>query len=220
MLIKETIKNMLPRFLLEAISAHSRMKQQELISKKNSDGIKELLKGSRPIKLELGAGDRSMEGWISVDMCDNCALNLDLTAPIPFPDNSVSMIYSSHVLEHFTYSELIKLIGECLRVLKPGGVFSASVPHARIYLNAYHDPDKFNPETYCRYKAAYNYNSKIDYVNYMAYMDGHHKYMFDEENIIVILKKAGFKHVMLRDFDKTLDLEVRNYQSIYVQAEK
>jgi len=51
-------------------------------------------------------------------------------------------------------------------------------------------------------------------------MDGHHKYMFDEENIIVILKKAGFKHVMLRDFDKTLDLEVRNFQSIYVKAEK
>ena len=54
----------------------------------------------------------------------------------------------------------------------------------------------------------------------MAYMDGHHKYMFDEENIVVILEKVGFKHVMLRDFDKTLDLEVRDFQSIYVKAEK
>lgn len=220
MSIKETIKNTMPKFIFEAINERNRLKHQELTSKKNSDGIKELLKGSRPIKLELGAGDRSMEGWTSVDMNDNCALNLDLTAPIPFPDNSVGMIYSCHVLEHFKYTELIKLLEECLRILKPGGSFSASVPNARIYLNAYHDPDNFNPGIYCRYKPAYNFNSKIDYVNYMAYMDGHHKHMFDEENIIVILEKVGFKHVMLRDFDKTLDLEVRDFQSIYVKAEK
>lgn len=218
--VKEIIKNMLPKFIFEAVSAHNRLKHQELTSKKNSDGIKELLKGSRPIRLELGAGDRRMEGWTSVDMNDNCELNLDLTAPIPFPDNSVSMIYSCHVLEHFKYSELIKLLEECLRILKPGGSFSASVPNARIYIEAYHSPDNFNPDLYCRHTPAYNYNSKIDYVNYMAYMDGHHQYMFDEENIVVILGKVGFKHVMLRDFDKTLDLEVRDFQSIYVKAEK
>jgi predicted SAM-dependent methyltransferase len=161
-----------------------------------------------------------MDGWTSVDMNDNCALTLNLTAPIPFPDNSVNMIYSSHVLEHFKYPELIKLLEECLRILKPGGSFSASVPNARIYLEAYYNPEGFNAEKFCGHKPAYHYNSKIDYVNYMAYMDGHHKYMFDEENIVVILERAGFKHVGLRDFDKTLDFEVRDFQSIYVQGEK
>lgn len=220
MSIKEVIKKIMPCFVLEAISAYLGMKHRNVISKRNSVVINNLLKGSDPIKLELGAGGRSMDGWISVDMNDNCALNLDLAAPIPFPDNSVNMIYSSHVLEHFNYTELIKLLEQCQRILKPGGTFSASVPNARIYLNAYHNPEDFNPEIYCRHKQAYNYNSKIDYVNYMAYMDGHHKYMFDEENIIVILNKAGFKNVRLRDFNKALDLEVRDFQSIYVQAEK
>jgi predicted SAM-dependent methyltransferase len=220
MSIKEAIKKILPCFVLEAISAHKRMKHRELISTRNSEVIKELLKGSRPIKLELGAGDRSMEGWTSVDMNDNCALNLDLTEPIPFPDNSVSMIYSSHVLEHFKYTELIKLIEECLRILKPGGLFSASVPNARIYLNAYHDPDNFKPEIFCRYKPAYHYNSKIDYVNYMAYMDGHHQYMFDEENLLEVIKRAGFRNAELRDFDEVLDLEARDFQTIYVKARK
>ncbi len=220
MSVKENIINMLPRFVMEALKAHNRLKHEQLISRKNSDCIKELLKGSKPIKLELGAGDRSMEGWTSVDMNSNCALNLNLTASIPFPDNCVSMIYSSHVLEHFTYPELTFLLKECLRILKPGGTFSASVPNARIYLEAYYSPANFRPDIFCRHTPAYNYNSKIDYVNYMAYMDNHHKYMFDEENIIVILEKAGFNHVMLRDFDKSLDLGVRNFQSIYVKAEK
>lgn len=196
------------------------MEKYLLISKRNSKVIKELLKGSRPIKLELGAEDRRMDGWTSVDMNDKCALNLDLTVPLPFPDNSVSMIYSSHVLEHFKITELFNLLNECKRILRPDGIFSASVPNARIYIEAYHSPENFNPDLFCRYKPAYNFNSKIDYVNYISYMDGHHKYMFDEENIVVILKKAGFRNVRLRDFDKTLDLEVRDYQSIYVQGEK
>jgi hypothetical protein len=51
-------------------------------------------------------------------------------------------------------------------------------------------------------------------------MDGHHSYMFDEENLLEVLKKAGFSNVALRYFDKGLDLESRDFQSIYVEAEK
>ncbi len=217
---KETIKKMLPRFVREAINLHNRIRHQGLISKRNSEIIKELLRGAMPIKLDLGAGDRKMEGWTSVDRNGKCVLNLDLAAPMPFPDNSVSIIYSSHVLEHFNISELFALLNECKRILKVGGIFSAAVPNARIYIEAYQSPKDFKPEFFCRYKPAYNFNSKIDYINHMAYMDGHHKYMFDEGNLVVILKKAGFKQVRLRGFDKSLDLVARDYQSIYVQAVK
>lgn len=214
------IEKIIPEGIVGFINSWREVINRRAIGRQNSEKIKELLNGTSPIKLELGAGDRNMEGWVSVDRSDNCELNLDLTEPIPFPDNSVSMVYSSHVLEHFTYPELIKLLEECLRILKSGGTFSASVPNARIYIEAYHSPDNFNPDLYCRHTPAYNYNSKIDYLNYMAYMDGHHKYMFDEENIIAILKKTGFRNVRLRSFDKTLDLEVRDFQTIYIQAEK
>lgn len=98
-------------------------------------------------------------------MCEGCDLILDLTKPIPFPDNSVEKIYSSHVLEHFYYNDLLKLLSECRRVLKPSGVFSASVPNARIYIEAYAKPESFDPAIYCRYAPAYNYNSKIDFLN-------------------------------------------------------
>jgi predicted SAM-dependent methyltransferase len=221
-IIKKIAKKVLPYRLIDTIVViqqhNEKVKRKRFVTEKK---IEALLKSSLPINLELGAGqDRGIEGWTSVDMNDKCDLNLDLTRPLPFPNNSVNIIYFSHVLEHFKYSDLVKLLGECLRILKPGGKFSAAVPNARIYIEAYHDPDNFNPDLFCRYKPAYNFNSKIDYVNYMAYMDGHHQYMFDEENIIVILKNVGFREVKLRDFDKTLDLEVRDFQSIYVQAEK
>ena len=209
------------RFFIK-IQQHEYAKRQAVaIAEKNRREIEFLMRSPLPIKLELGAGvNRGLPGWTYIDANDQCDFVLDLSQPLPFPDNFVDIIYSSHLLEHFKYTDLISFLTECVRILKPGGQFSAAVPNAGIYLNAYHDPDNFKPDIFCSYKPAYRYNAKIDYVNYMAYMDGHHQYMFDEENIIVILRKAGFKHAMLRDFDKTLDLEIRNHQSIYVKAEK
>lgn len=219
--VKNLIKKILPSFVVNACAYAQSQRAQRTALKKNRKMIKTLLNGNCPIKLELGAGqDRGMEGWTSVDMNDSCHLNLDLTKPLPFPDSSVARIYSSHVLEHFDFKDLTNLLNECLRVLKPGGVFSASVPNARIYIEAYANPTDFSPEKYCGHKPAYNYNSKIDYLNYMAYMDGHHRYMFDEENILIILCKAGLRNARIRAFDNVLDLKERDFQSIYVEAEK
>lgn len=51
MFMKEAVKKIMPPFIVEGISAHRRMKRQELISRRNSEVIKELLKGPRAIKL-------------------------------------------------------------------------------------------------------------------------------------------------------------------------
>ena len=70
------------------------------------------------------------------------------------------------------------------------------------------------------YYNAFNNTTKIDYINYMAYMDGVHKYMFDEENLLHILKTKGFNDVKLRVFDSQIDLKSRDYESIYAQGIK
>jgi predicted SAM-dependent methyltransferase len=224
-MIKKVIKKIAPpsvtRFLIYFQQYREAERRAEAAVEKNRKKIESLIQSPLPIKLELGAGEnRGIPGWTYIDSNDQCDLDLDLAQPLPFPDDRVDIIYSSHLMEHFKYTDLLKFLAECLRILKPGGKFSAAVPNARIYLNAYYDPDKFNSEMFCRYKQAYHYNSKIDYVNYMAYMDGHHQYMFDEENLLEVLKKAGFSNVALRYFDKGLDLEFRDFQSIYVEAEK
>ncbi len=109
---------------------------------------------------------------------------------------------------------------ECRRVLVPGGTFSISVPNARLYIEAYLKSDSLDENTFFTHKPAYNNTTRIDYVNYIAYMDRHHKYMFDEENLLYILKSKGFRNAHLRQFDPSLDVEVREYESIYAEAEK
>ncbi len=99
--------------------------------------INSILKRKGKIFLEVGAGDKKgINGWVTIDMTRNCDIYRDLTKGIPFPDESISGIYSSHFLEHLSYNEGQKFLDECLRVLMPGGHFSICVPNARIYIEA------------------------------------------------------------------------------------
>jgi predicted SAM-dependent methyltransferase len=162
-----------------------------------------------------------MEDWIASDITGGGDIRLDLTQPIPFPDNSVELIYSSHVLEHFSYPiPMIDLLRECHRILKVGGTLSVAVPDARIFLDAYVNPGSFNKARFCSLDVGLSYKSRIDYVNFIAYMGGEHKHLFDEENLVLVLAEAGFRDVRIRAFDPDVDLEVRNHESIYAQAVK
>lgn len=48
---------------------------------------------------------------------------------IPEPDESYDAVYSSHTLEHFGRAEIMPLLLEWLRVLKPGGLLIVVVPN-------------------------------------------------------------------------------------------
>jgi len=48
----------------------------------------------------------------------------------------------------------------------------------------------------------------------------HHKYLYDEEKLIFILESKGFRNVRLRNFDPSLDLKERDFESIYAEAQK
>jgi predicted SAM-dependent methyltransferase len=183
--------------------------------------IRNLLDHKEEISLEIGAGaKKGQNGWVTLDINPNSDIYWDLTMGLPFPTGSIQRIYASHVLEHFTLREIQKLLNECLRVLIPGGHFSVCVPNANFYISAYSENKNLDPGIFFLDKPAYNFNSKIDYVNYTAYMYGHHKYMFDEMNLLALLKAAGFKNGRLRNFDSTIDLQERDFESIYVIGDK
>ena len=164
-------RNLLSSFVNTARIVTTEFRQREkerAILARNDAVIKSFLQGPQPIRLELGPSGRRMDGWTGVDLNDECDIHHDLLKPLPFPDDCVAEIYSSHVLEHFHYLDVVELLAECNRILKPGGVFKVAVPDSRIYLKAYFSPESFDADYYCRYGSGFQYNSPIDYVNYMA----------------------------------------------------
>jgi predicted SAM-dependent methyltransferase len=183
--------------------------------------VRRLLRTKKEIYLEVGAGNKKgQDGWVTIDLTKLCDVYWDLRRGLPFPSESIAKIYSSHFLEHLSFKEGQSFLDDCLRVLVPGGTFSICVPNAKLYIEAYLELTPLDKGLFLSYKPAYNNTTKIDYVNYTAYMDGHHKYMFDEENLLYVLKSKGFRNVKLREFDPGLDLEVRHYESIYAEAQK
>lgn len=184
--------------------------------------VRRLVTSGRPFTVELGAARREgVSDWVTLDLNGTADVVHDLTRPLPFPDGSVARVYSSHVLEHFTYPRpLLDLLGECHRVLAPGGIISAAVPNARVYLEAYFHPERFDREKFCAYDVGLSYRSRIDVVNFVAYLGGEHRFLFDEENLPRVLEEAGFRHARLRSFDPAIDLAEREYDSIYAEAVK
>jgi predicted SAM-dependent methyltransferase len=173
-----------------------------------------------PLKLDLGGGYRKgSNGWVTVDVSHECDLYWDLRYGIPFADRTVDALYSSHLFEHLPYEDGQKLLGESLRVLKPGGSFSIVVPNARLYVEHYIGSREL-PDEFFGWGPAYNRTTRIDALNYVAYMAGEHKYLFDEENLLHILSAAGFENVRAREFDPETDLAERDYESLYAIAFK
>ncbi len=178
------------------------------------------LQKNKVIKLELGSGAKyGSNGWVTVDLSGS-DINWDLRRGIPLKNESVDIIYSSHLLEHIPYKNLIPFLNECSRVLKKDGEFSVCVPNIKNYINAYNSGEEFlNRENYWQ-KGYVDTNSKLDQINYMAYMDGEHQYMFDEENLINTILKANFSSAKLRKYNKNIDLLGRDFESIYAVAYK
>jgi hypothetical protein len=100
------------------------------------------------------------------------------------------------------------------------GVFSVAVPNVRIYLDAYARPDGFAYKDYCVYNIDLSFRSKIDYVNYIAYMGRHQYFMFNEDNLLIILSEAGVRKVRLRNFDPAMGVAARRYETIYAEGKK
>lgn len=52
-----------------------------------------------------------------------------------FCDNSLDYIYSSHLLEDFTYRELVQILAEWRRVIRPGGLIVTNCPDQKRFKN-------------------------------------------------------------------------------------
>ena len=78
------------------------------------------------IRLNLGCGNKKIDGFIGVDIKD-----ADIQADIrnlPFADESVDEIMAIHVCEHIYLSQIVSVIKEWLRVLKTDGVMALELP--------------------------------------------------------------------------------------------
>lgn len=148
---------------------------------------------------------------------------MDVRKGMPFADNSVQAIYSSHTFEHFTYEESLQISKECRRVLANGGVLRIVVPDLAIAVREYL-ADRENP------KASHRFIGRlllISGVRDILHPGAHHRQMFDGNSLVHMLKEAGFVSPEVSSFGKSriseidkIELESRRAESLYVECVK
>jgi predicted SAM-dependent methyltransferase len=82
------------------------------------------------IKLHLGCGWRNFgKDWIHIDDGDYSHLDIKCdVSKLDLPDNYADLIYASHVIAYFDRTEIIDVLKEWYRVLKPGGTLRIGTP--------------------------------------------------------------------------------------------
>ena len=195
------------------------------------------------LKLNIGCGTSGIEGWVNIDNSPTILLSrlplgrqifrtprwppdvrrMDVRKRIPFPDSSVSCIYSSHTFEHFTYEESQAVARECFRVLRAGGVLRIVVPDLAISVREYL-ADCENP------KASHQFIGRlllISGVRDLLHPGAHHRQMFDGSSLVHMLAEAGFASPEVSSFGnsripeiESIELESRRAESLYVECVK
>lgn len=80
------------------------------------------------LKLNLGAADHRVDGFLSVDIAPPADVIADLRAAWPWADGSVAEVLARDVFEHLP--DRIHTMNELWRVLCPGGRATVIVPSA------------------------------------------------------------------------------------------
>lgn len=94
---------------------------------------------SPPIKLDIGCGKTTPEGWVGIDAIDFGQKHVLDVRKVPYQDDSVDEVRSSHFVEHLTGAERIHFFNELYRVMKNGATAQIVTPNWS-HSCAYGDP--------------------------------------------------------------------------------
>jgi predicted SAM-dependent methyltransferase len=163
------------------------------------------------MKLHLGCDKLCIPGFVHVDLADYSHIDYrqDVRTLLMFDDDSVDLIYACHVIEYFDRVEVLDVLREWRRVLKPGGVLRLAVPDfaalCRVY-QQYGDLSLIHGPLYGRWKI------KTDAVGKLIY----HRSVYDYKDLGTVLESAGFKNVRRYDWRQTIHRDYDDYSQAYI----
>jgi predicted SAM-dependent methyltransferase len=143
------------------------------------------------LKVQIGSGLHYLEGFINIDANFQRKVDylLDVRVGLPFPENSLDFIFSSHMLEHLHIDEAISLLRECRRVLMPGGYMRLMLPDFEFALRIVNGQES---SEYPR-----RFGSRLGQAINFLFCDGQHKYAYTTEVMYELGAQTGFSSVVV-----------------------
>jgi len=160
------------------------------------------------MKLHLGCGWRNFgESWVHIDAGDYGHLDHDSIVDLSrYEEESVDLIYASHVLEYFDREQVVEVLREWSRVLKTGATLRVAVPDfetlSKLYCNTEIGLDNILGPVYGKMKMS---NETI-----------YHKTAYDFESLQKLLRSCGFQNIKRYDWRKTEHSNFDDHSQAYI----
>ena len=164
-------------------------------------------------KIAVGCGTRFYgEDWYHLDITSHP--NVDLIGyahNIPLPDESVDLVYASHVLEYYDWDEAENIVlPEWKRILKPGGKLRIAVPDFRSlatwYFHDYYPRTSFLEDIIGPLFGKMNGEEGVIY----------HKSTYDYEVLCKILDSCGFKNISFWNWWEVEHSHIDDHSQAYI----
>lgn len=159
------------------------------------------------MKLHLGCGRKYIPGFVHIDV--QPGPHVDVVGPVeklPMPDNSVSLIYASHILEHFGRFVYMSVLREWFRVLRPDGVLRLAVPDFAACAAIYYENGLEDGLSGLVGLIIGGQRDQYDY----------HKMIFDEKFLRKSLLEVGFRDVRPWDWRTTEHAAIDDYSQAHL----
>jgi predicted SAM-dependent methyltransferase len=188
--------------------------------------------------MHIGCGGEIRPGWLNVDRYNADAdTYLDAGNPFPFENDTFSLVFSEHMLEHLKIDRVKNFLGEVLRVLRPDGVYRITCPDLELYAKNYVERDeKFFDQMMRSIEYKRSKRSELAWMvrtGGSAFMTGivkefhGHHWMYDFETLEACLSELGFSNIVQRSFQESgnarlaeMDNPYREFETLYVEASK
>lgn len=163
-------------------------------------------------------------GWVNSDQKEGPGIDIsvDISKGLPLEDDSIDYVVSIHALPEVPYPELVPILQELRRILKPNGVLRLALPDLNKGIQAYqrNDRDYFLiPDENARSIGAKLITQLIWY--------GYSRTLFTYDFIEEVLYKVGYSHVTECSYQTTksrfpgiVELDNREQESLFVEAIK
>jgi ubiquinone/menaquinone biosynthesis C-methylase UbiE len=148
------------------------------------------------MKLNLGSGNKNrLPDFTNIDIVrgKNIDIRCDVRRLPMIANDSVEMIYASHVLEYFDPIEVKIVLAEWKRILQPKGILRIAVPDFENICVAYYEKVSFT------HSSMYSMKSLLGPL-YGKMSIGHGKYIYhktayDVDSLSELLTECGFGNI-------------------------
>lgn len=159
------------------------------------------------IKLHLGCGRRDFgPDWVHIDGGSYPHLAGSDIVRLPYSNNSVDLIYASHVLEYFDREEVVYVLEKWFSKLVEGGVLRIAVPDFEAMVGLY-------------------YHNNLPLARLLGPLYGkmsmgdktiYHKTVYDFNSLKTVLQVVGFQQIKRYNWQDTEHAHHDDHSQAYI----